>query len=90
MPEGEVTVDSFEDDKSLGRTSFTILSKRHLLSELIDDTVNPVEFLCSTLKSDNLETLDLILSEKFTNWKTKFPLSAAEDGQNENPNVFRK
>lgn len=62
----------------------------HLLSELIDDTVNPVEFLCSTLKSDNLETLDLILSEKFTNWKTKFPLSAAEDGQNENPNVFRK
>lgn len=90
MLDGEVTVDVLKKNKSLGKALIIIRSKMQLLSEILDDVISPVDFLCSTMKTDNLETLDLILTEKFTNWKTLFPLAAVENEQEDNSTIFGK
>ena len=51
MDEGEVSVYIFEDDKSLRRISFTIFSKMFLLSELIEDIINPTDLETNKLKN---------------------------------------
>lgn len=88
MLDGEVTVEVLVKNKSLGKTSFIIRSKMQLLSEILDDVISPVDFLCSTMKTDDLEALDLILAEKFTNWKTLFPLAAVENEQEDDSPIF--
>lgn len=88
MLDGEVTVEVLKKNKSLGKALIIIRSKMQLLSEILDDVISPVDFLCSTMKTDNLETLDLILTEKFTNWKTLFPLAAVENEQEDNSTIF--
>lgn len=88
MLDGEVTVEVLVKNKSLGKTSFIIRSKMQLLLEILDDVISPVDFLCSTMKTDDLEALDLILAEKFTNWKTLFPLAAVENEQEDDSPIF--
>lgn len=90
MLDGEVTVEVLRKNKSLGKALIIIRSKMQLLSEILDDVISPVDFLCSTMNTDNLETLDLILTEKFTNWKTLFPLAAVENEQEDNSTIFGK
>jgi hypothetical protein len=91
MPEGEISVEVFVDDVSLGRSSFAIRSKMQMLSDLMDDVISPVDFICSTLNTDNVETLDFILSEKFTNFKTsRIPLFAIENDHEENSKILGK
>ena len=68
MDEGEVSVYIFEDDKSLRRISFTIFSKMYLLSELIEDIINPTD-----LETNNLKILDFILSKKIYKLEYKIP-----------------
>lgn len=58
MLDGEVTVEVLRKNKSLGKALIIIRSKMQLLSEILDDVISPVDFLCSTMNTDNLETLD--------------------------------
>ncbi|XP_061182368.1 B-cell scaffold protein with ankyrin repeats-like [Saccostrea echinata] len=90
MPEGEILVEVLVDDSSLGKTSFAIRPKMQLLSDLLDDVINPIDFICKTMKTENAEALDLILSEKFSNFKTyRIPLSGLENvTQEENSKIF--
>lgn len=91
MSEGEIAVEVLVDNVSLGRTSFIIRSKMQLLSDLMDDVINPVDFICSTLDTNNAETLDMILCEKFTSFKTnRIPMFGIENYHEENPKVFGK
>ena len=87
MDEGEVSVYIFENDKSLRRISFTIFSKMSLLSELIEDIINPTD-----LETNNLKILDFILSKKIYNVEYKIPYFCLclvfGDTYNEHSNVF--
>lgn len=56
--------------------------------EILDDVISFVDFLCFMMKMDDLEVLDLILIEKFINWKILFLLVVVENEKEDDLFIF--
>ena len=79
MPDGRVKVDVIVDGRSQGMSTLTIRNKMDSLSGILRNVTNPVDFLCSSLRCSDVETLDLELNDMITNGIGDFnPLSGLE------------
>lgn len=67
MPEGEITMEIFTNNISLGKTKFNICNKMDNFSSLVSDLVNPLEFFLQALDCDDTDSLDRELVDILTN-----------------------
>lgn len=80
MPDGEITMEIFTNNISVGKTKFTICNKMDNFSSLVSDLVNPVEFFLQALDCDDPDSLDRELVDILTNGSMgNNPLAGLED-----------
>ena len=90
MPDGRVKVDVIVDGRSQGMSTLTIRNKMDVLSSIMKNVTNPVDFLCSSLGCNDVETLDLELNDMITNGIGDYNPLSGLDSRNRDDHLISK